>query len=149
MIRAATIDDVPELVELGRAMHAESPRYRALTFDADKLAATLRGVLMVPEQGFARVVQADDGELIGGLIAVLVPHWASDDLTSCDLALFMAPQARGTLAPARLLNQYAQWARDRGARQIMLGVMTGVSVAQTVALCERLGWRQAGVVMEC
>lgn len=147
MIRTATFDDVPDLVELGRAMHAESPRYREMTFDADRLAETLHGVIAAG--GFARVVQTEDGSLVGGLVAVLVPHWASDDLTSCDLALFMAPEARGSIAPARLLNQYAQWARDRGARQIMLGVMTGVSVPQTVALCERLGWRQAGVVMEC
>jgi hypothetical protein len=35
MIRPATVDDVPRLVELGAQMQAESPRFARLTFDAE------------------------------------------------------------------------------------------------------------------
>ena len=144
MIRAATLADVPALVDLGRAMHAESERFSRLQFDPERLAATLR---LAIERHFAQVVDVD-GKLIGGMVALLTPHWFSPDLTACDLALFMTPECRGTIAAARLLNAYAFWARGHGSKLTLFGVMSGVHVEQTVAMCERLGWRRAGVVME-
>lgn len=144
MIRVATLDDVPALVALGAAMHAESPRFSRLRFSGERLAATLRAAV----QGhFSRVVEID-GQIVGGLVALLTPHWFSDDLMACDLALFMDPRFRGTMAPARLLREYGAWAVAHGSKLTLFGVMTGVGVDQTVALCERVGWRRAGVVME-
>jgi GNAT superfamily N-acetyltransferase len=144
MIRDATADDVPALVELGRVMHAESARFSRLAFSEARLDATLRIAI---ERHFARVIEVD-GEVIGGMVALLTPHWFSDDLTACDLALFTHPRARGTSAAARLLKEYAAWAKASGSMLTLFGVMSGVNVDQTVALCERIGWRRAGVVME-
>ncbi len=144
MIRPATVDDVPRLIELGRIMHAESPRFAALRFDAAILEHTLR-VAMADH--FAMVAEYDE-EVVGGLVALLTPHWFSPDLTACDLALFIHPEHRGGTAPVRLLGAYAQWAKLNGSRMTLFGVMTGVNTDKTVALAERLGWRRAGVVME-
>lgn len=146
MLREATIEDLDRLIEVGRAMHEESPRFRELTFDPERLARTLQMAIESPD-AFTWVDERG-GEVAGGLFAILTPHWFSPDLTSCDLGLFMLPEHRGTLAPARLLNAYATWARSRGAKHILFGVMTGVHVEETVRLCERLGWRRAGVAME-
>jgi GNAT superfamily N-acetyltransferase len=144
VIRDATIHDIPRLVSLGYEMHQESERFRKLEFDADRLAETLQAAIV---GHFAKVVERN-GEIVGGLVALLVPHWASRDLTACDLALFMTPGARGTMSPAMLLAAYRQWAKKKGSVMTLFGVMTGVNVEQTVAMCERLGWRRAGVVME-
>lgn len=146
MIREATVHDVDRLVELGACMHRESERFSVLEFDAARLAATLR--LSIGTQHAFTWVAEQGGVVVGGMFAMLTPHWFSPDLTSCDLALFMLPEHRGTMAPARLLNAYAAWAHERGAKHILFGVMTGVHVDETVRLCERLGWRRAGVVME-
>jgi GNAT superfamily N-acetyltransferase len=146
MIREADHTDIERLVLLGSFMHRESPRFSGLTFDAGRLATTLGNVIDSP-QGFAWVAESR-GLVVGGLMGLLTPHWFSPDLTACDLALFMLPEHRGTMAPTRLLNAYVAWAHDRGAKQILLGLMTGLHVEQTEALCERLGWRRAGVVME-
>jgi GNAT superfamily N-acetyltransferase len=146
MIREATTDDIQHLVILGARMYAESERFQSLRFDAQRLTSTIANVIDSPH-GFARVMESG-GEVVGGLLAVLTPHWFSPDLTACDLALFIAPEHRGTMAPVRLLNAYAAWAHESGAKQILLGIMTGLHVEQTEALCERLGWRRAGVVME-
>ena len=131
---------------LGHLMWKEAEHFHSLRFDAGRLTKTLAAAIESPH-GFAWVSERD-GLVVGGLIAMLTPHWFSPDLTACDLALFMLPEHRGTMAPTRLLNAYAAWAHDRGAKQILLGLMTGVHVEQTQALCERLGWRRAGVVME-
>jgi len=146
MLREATLDDLDQLVELGRRMVGESPRFSLLEFDAQRLAAMLRAAIASPD-AFTWVCDIDS-QVVGCLFAVLTPHWMSSDLTACDLALFMLPEHRGTLAPARLLNAYAAWARASGAKHRLLGVMTGVNTDETVRLCERLGWRRAGVVME-
>jgi GNAT superfamily N-acetyltransferase len=146
MLREATLDDLDQLLAIGRRMAEESPRFGRLQFDAERLAVTLRAAIESP-YAFTWVCARGD-RVVGCMFAVLTPHWFSPDLTSCDLALFMLPEHRGTLAPARLLNAYATWARGRGAKHILFGVMTGVHVEETVRLCERLGWRRAGVVME-
>ena len=144
MIRAATLDDLPALLHLGALMHAESPRFSRLRFDAGRLEDTLR---LAIEHGFARV--AIQGEtMIGGMAALASPHWFSPDVVACDLALFMAPEHRGSIAAARLLKSYAQWSREQAAQWTVFNILSGVNEEQTVALCERLGWRRAGVVME-
>ncbi len=146
MIRTATLDDVPALVELGRRMHEESRTFRAMRFDAAKLAATVSSVVASPH-GFARVVVDADDHVIGGMLAILAPHWFSPDLVSCDLALFMAPEHRGGMAAVRLLNIYRQWGIENGAALTKLEVLADIENEKIEQLCSRLGWRRGGVVM--
>lgn len=147
MIRAATLDDLPQLLRLGAAMHAESPRFSRLHFSAVRLEATLRALMDSP-RGFVMVASADSGWLVGGMVAVAAPHWASDDLIATDLALFIAPAARGGLLPARLLSRYVQWARQLGAQIIQAGVTTGIEPETTARLYERMGLTRCGVILE-
>lgn len=145
MIRPATLHDIPALVALGQRMHAES-RYSVLRFNDAKLGATLRQVLDSPT-GFLWVATDEQG-LTGGLAAIAAPHWCSDDLVSSDLALFMVPEARGGLAPARLVTRYRQWAADLGVVLCDIGVTTGIQTEQTAKLLERLGFTRCGVILE-
>lgn len=145
MIRAATLDDIPALVALGRVMHAESPVYSRLRFDADILAANIAAVIGSP-RGFAQVCEIDGG-LAGGLLAAAVPHWCSPDLVACDLALFVHPEHRGGMTAPRLVERYREWGTGIGAVIIQLGIMTGVQPERTQAMCERLGWQRQGVVV--
>ena len=145
MIREPTEDDVPAMVELGRMMHAESPVFSRLTFDAERLSVTIRNVMLSPA-GFARVSGGD--EITGAMLAMAVPHWCSSDLVACDLALFVHPEFRGGTAAARMLMAYRDWAAGLGAKITNFGIMTGVQVDRTQTLCERLGWVRSGVVME-
>jgi GNAT superfamily N-acetyltransferase len=145
-MRHATQADIPAMVALGEQMHAESPYYRGLAWDGEKVAATIANLLAIPH-GFARVVEGEGGQIVGGMLAMAVPHWCSQDLVACDLALFVAQNRRGGLAASRLLGEYRAWAADLGCKLVQFGVMTGVQVEQTVALCERLGWEKQGVVL--
>lgn len=144
MLRNATHADIPRLVELGRAMHAEAPHFSGLRFDGAKLGATIGHVI---DHGFARVAVVD-GRIVGGMLALATPHWFSPDLVACDLALFIDAEHRGGTAGPRLLQAYAEWARDMGAAIVTLGLTTGINTERTAAMCERMGWRRAGLVME-
>lgn len=146
MIRAATHEDIPRMVDLGRVMHGESPTFCRLRFDADKLAATISSTI-TSAGGFAYVEEQGDA-VVGGMLAMITPHYFSHDLVACDLALFMAPEHRGGMAAVRLINAYVKWAEYHGAVVTQLGVMTGVNVDKTEALLHRLGWHRSGLVME-
>ena len=145
MIRPATLADLPALLALGERMHAES-RYARLRFSAARLEQTLRAVLEAP-LGFLRVVEID-GVVAGGMAAMACPHWASEDLVSTDLALFIAPDHRGGRTAALLVKRYRDWARAMGVVLPDIGVTTGVQTENTARLFEALGARRIGYVLE-
>lgn len=146
MIRSATIDDLPTLLALGEAMHAESPRFAKMAFSAARLEETLRALILLP-RGFV-VVAEIGGEIVGGMVAVCMTHWASEDLLATDLALFVRREHRGGLTAARLVRRYAGWAMGEGAKLIQLGVTTGVATDETAAMYEAIGLRRCGVILE-
>src|SRR5574341_594562 len=147
MIREATQDDIPALVALGDRIHHESPRWSRLRFSAAKLEDTLCAV-EASDEGFLWVALDSQGEIIGGMVGIVCEHWCSHDLVASDLALFVAPEARGTMAPARLVRRYKAWAEFMGAKLTQVGVTTGVHTEQTAALFERLGLKRCGVILE-
>lgn len=146
MIRDATFDDLPQLVELGRVMHAESPRFARLTFSAGRLHLTLAALIEAGQ--FLRVGTDEAGAVVGGMAGMVTQHWASDDLVANELALFVAPEYRGGLLAVRLLTRYLQWAAERGAVIIQAGVTTGVDTETTARLYERMGLKRCGVILE-
>lgn len=145
MIRPANLYDIPALLDLGERMHAESPRFSRLTFSRARLHDTLRMLIDNP-LGFVWV--AEEEQLIGGMVAMASPHWASTDLIATDLALFIEPSRRGSLAPVRLINRYRWWGREIGAVITQVGCTTGVETEKTAQLFERLGLTRCGVILE-
>lgn len=146
MIRPATHADIPAMVELGRALCAESPRWSRLNFSGEKLAELL-GSLIDSEDGFAWVAVAN-GRITGALIAVVTQHWASEDRIAQELSLFVRQDARGALHAARLITVLDAWAEERGAKWLQVGVSTGVTVERTGQLYERLGFVNCGIGLE-
>lgn len=146
-IRHATQADITAVVQLGRSMRDESPRFAGFDYDDDTLEATLRQVVDSPN-GLLLLAERDES-LLGFMIAAVIPSWFGRDCMATDLALFIHPEFRGGTTAARLIDRYKRWAKDKKANPVLLGIMTGVNVEQTEKLCIRLGWRRAGVVMEC
>lgn len=143
VIRAATEADIPRLLTLGAIMHAESPRYRGFEFLPDRLAASIRNVLDMPT-GFVRVAVSDD-QVVGGILAVAVPHYACNLVQACDIAYFVQPDARGGVAAAKLVDAFRLWATELGA-EANIGINTGVQPERTARLLHALGAEQTGTV---
>ena len=141
MIRPATLDDLPALLALAGVMHAEAPAYRDWQFDADKVAALLRGLIA---GGGCLLVSVMDDEIAGGIAGLCTEHWFSREKVATDLALFVAPQRRHGTTAMRLVLGFMAWAELVGARRVNLGITTGVHPGATGALYELCGLRDTG-----
>src|SRR5690606_39569733 len=108
-------------VELGEMMHAESPRFRALTYDPVKVAGVLFRSIYDPA---AQVLGAEqDGKLIGMLAGMIVEHFFGPDCYATDYVFYVHPAYRGTSAAPRL---YREWLRilqaDGRVKEVSLGI---------------------------
>jgi len=147
MIRAAARQDLDAIVALGKRMHSESPRYQRLVFDEAKVYAMFLNA-MDDARYFLLVSETADGEITGGFAGFAAEHWCSRDTVAQDLALFVQPDRRGGLAAAQMVKAFAAWAKERGCKQIVLGISTGVRVEETAQLFCALGLKQFGYCFE-
>lgn len=145
MIRTATHEDIPRLIELGEQMHVES-RFARLPFDRDKVQALFAHLIESPD-GLLLVADAD-GVLVGGFAGYVVEHYFARTKVASDFGLFIEPASRGGMTAPRLLKAYIEWAKAQGAVMIQAGITTGVHVEQTTRLYEKLGFRNNGQLFE-
>ena len=142
MIRHATLQDIPALIDLGQVMHAES-RYSVMPYLPSRVERTLH--MLMNGAGCVLVAEVD-GELVGGFMGACNEHYFSDQKVAGDLAIFVAPEFRGGMLGARLIKSFVEWAQEQGAKIIDTGVTTGVTTPQTEALFAKLGGKLIGSV---
>lgn len=142
-IRKATIDDLPELIRLGRAMHEESPRFRDWAFADEKAAALAQNI--VGGAGLA-LVAVKDGEVIGMLASVVAEHFFSYAPYAADLVVYVTPAHRGSSACYRMVRQWDQ-ACSEVVVESVLGISTDVAPERTRKLYEKLGYKLSGYIM--
>lgn len=147
MIRRATTADVAALVELGRAMHAESPTHSRLSFSAARVTQLVSSMIARPLTALV-LVSENEGVIDGAALAHIEPHWYSDDLVAQELAVYVAPNKRGTLRAARLVASIDAWACAMGAKMLQAGCTTGVAVNRTIELYEHLGFSRVAIGVE-
>lgn len=116
MIRDATIDDVPRLVEMGRRFWADSP-YRLTLTENPAQMATIAERLVTQADGVVLVAATPFG-LVGMLGLLLFAHHLSAELVAGEVFWYVEPEHRG--AGLRLLKQAEEWARAHGARRLQM-----------------------------
>jgi hypothetical protein len=151
-IRRAKESDIETLIDMGRALHAESPRYQAMAFSPEKLRRLwpqLQGTLLT-EVGCIFVAEGTSG-LTGMTIGLAAERWFSDERYLTDLTVYVRPEIRSSLAGGRafrgLVRALEAWGAEQGLAGPVLGVSTDIHASQTVASYERLGYRLAGYTM--
>jgi GNAT superfamily N-acetyltransferase len=135
-VRAARMADIPTIVEVGRAMVAES-RYRGMEFAPDKVTAAMEAIVMGPAG--AGFIAEHDGQIIGGAFAFLTSPWFSREPIACDLAVFVAPEHRRNGVAVQLVQAILWWAKQIGVHHVDLSISTGVEAEATGRLYEKLG----------
>lgn len=143
MIRPARHSDVPRLIELGTLLHATTS-YSTMSFCPDKSAAFLHE--LINGQGVVFVAEVR-GEVVGGMAGAVTDQWFSNDLIAYDYSLFVEPAKRNGVIAIRLIQSFKEWAKIKGAKQIYMGIGTGVSVEGTTRLYESQGLRNIGPLL--
>ncbi|WPE28059.1 hypothetical protein PshuTeo1_37940 [Pseudomonas hunanensis] len=140
MIRPATHEDIPRLVELGTLLH-DTSSYAHTGFNADKVARFLGQLI----DGLGVVFAAEvNGEVVGGFAGAVTEQWFSDDLLAYEYSIFIEPSKRQGLIALKLVLAFQAWAKAKGAKEIHMGITTGISVEGTSRLYRKLGFTYVG-----
>lgn len=142
--RLARASDLAELVALAGRLHHESA-YRELDYRQEKVAGYVALVLDCPDRYCIHVAE-HDGRLVGFLAGYLEAYVFGHELVAHDTAFFVDPAHRGSFAAKRLISAFVEWARTHGAREICLGVSSGIAPERVGGFYERLGFHRAGAI---
>jgi GNAT superfamily N-acetyltransferase len=142
-VRSATLADMDALLALAVPMHAESPRYRVMALNLEKVERTFAWAL-----AHGAVLLAEtEGEAAGMAIAFAAERWFSDERYATDLLVYVKPEHRGSSAFARLVRAMETWCRSEGIHDLAPGVSTEADALRTVHAYERLGYRLSGYMV--
>jgi GNAT superfamily N-acetyltransferase len=142
LIRPATKDDAAVILSLARAMHAES-RYRSLPFSTERTGALVAALI---EGRGAIFLYEREGQVIGMMAGAVGPLYFAEVDFAYDVALFVLPEYRGTLAGWRLVKRFMAWAKEQGVAMVDIGISTCVNTERTGALYERVGLAHVGAL---
>ncbi|MEM5429399.1 GNAT family N-acetyltransferase [Cupriavidus oxalaticus] len=145
-IRTATTADVPRIVDLGAALHAESPRWSRIPFNRSRAAETMTSLILNPS-GVVFLYEVD-GIVVGGIAGLLQPHWACDASIAHEMSFVIDPEYRGGMAACRLICSLVAWGRIKGAAWLHAGTSTGLDAEMTAKLYERLGFDRCAIGLE-
>jgi len=139
-----TDDELLEAVTLGNAMWSQSPVYKDMDRDIDKMIEFAYNS-RANSRSFFRVAVRDD-LVIGFLIAERAPYGFHDSEFAYDRLLYVQPNRRGGVAASMLIDALEDWCKEHNVSRILLGVTTGVHSERTVQLYNHLGYTTVGTV---
>lgn len=141
MIRPATHADTARIIELGGLLHSTSS-YANSEFDPAKAAGFIDSLI----DGLGVVFVAEiNGEVVGGIAGGVTEQWFSSDLLAFDYSFFIDPKTRSGITATRLLLTFIEWARIKGAKNIQIGITTGILVESTSEFYRAHGFVDAGL----
>ena len=138
IIRWMTLDDLPIAIAMGSSMHKES-WFSHFDYEDSKLQELWDITETYPHM-YCKFVAEHDDKIVGMFVGMCAEHYFGHDKIASDLLLYVTPEARGGTAAVRLIKAYDKWAREAGAKEIHVGVSTGVNEERTVKLYEKLGF---------
>lgn len=113
MVRNATAEDLTRLVQLARRLHSQSD-WAWVPFSPSALRKSLSQMIRSPE--FCILVAEKDGEMTGLLFGMVDQVLYGNTLYATDIEF--AAESGGD----ELLDAFRQWAKQRGAKVVVMGV---------------------------
>lgn len=143
-IRFATVDDIPAMVDLGKAIHAET-RLARFPFNPKRLTTQFESILSPPRSDFCVLVaEKETRGLVGGFWGQISQYYFSDALVATDYMFFVVPDLRGTPVAVRLIHAFRQWATNRGADEVCINMTTGIDIERFDRFLRHMGFTYTG-----
>lgn len=114
MIRLATEQDIPRLVEMGRRFRGETSYAKYLSDNPEKMAQTAK---MLLKQGGIVLVEENEN-IVGMLGYILHDHFLSGEKYAGEVFWWVEPEYRGV--GLALLREAENRARQAGATQMQM-----------------------------
>lgn len=125
-----------------REMHANSI-FSALPLDEAKVIRQISACgNLVPDRYFKIAVL--NGEGLGAFYGHVQRSFFCDEILAHDMGWWVKKDAHGSLAAPLLLLDFEQWAREKGARKVMVGQSTEQDIEKTTQLFRNCGFRVTG-----
>lgn len=143
-IRAARLEDIPHLVEIGHAYHLES-RFKAYDYDSAKLTASLKALIQ-DTSGSRCFFVADDKEQkpYGLLMGCIESYFFSNCLVAQSILFWVHPDHRGGSAALKLVTAFKKWAENRKVFEVAIGVNSAVHIDRADKFFRKLGFQLTG-----
>lgn len=137
MIRNATKEDAHNIVDLLASLHIITS-FEPVDFSEFKAKKAIES--FIDGDQFVRVIDVD-GAIVGVMIGIIFPTWFGSDLIAVDVAWYVKPENRG-FASVRLVKDFVDWAKLKGAKQVRPGISTGDKAG--VKIYQKMGFKALG-----
>lgn len=114
MIRLATIEDIPRLVELGRRFRRETTYERYIAENPEKMAEL--GKKLIEQDGL--LLAEEESGIVGMLGYVVYEHFISGETIAGEIFWWVEPEHRGS--GVILLQEAENRAKSRGAKHFQM-----------------------------
>lgn len=145
-VRRIREEDLEDIYLLGLDMRNEG-LFRTVDYDQKRVYKFLRQYVDVPDINYGVVARAD-GKLVGFFTGYVSLFFFGRDTIATEVLWYVAPKYRGSRLGIDLLKGFEDWAKDRGAVEICIGISTGIDADKTGQLLERRGYHCAGGIFK-
>lgn len=144
LVRPAKREDIDKIIDMVYSMLNESV-YAFLPFDREKVRRGIIAFIEKPDKYCFFV--AEEGKILSGILGgYLTDYYFCQEKLACDSVLFVKPEYRGSSAAMKLVRTFRDWAASRKAREVCLGVSSGVNLERTNRFYEKMGFTRVGGV---
>jgi len=138
----ATAGDCVHVIGLAQRMANESPAYTRYEFDGFKVGNIAKQCIYDPD--YQCLLAFKDEKPIGFMAYACFSMLFSKARTVDDLALYVLPEHRGSLAGPLMVKRCVNWAKQQGASEVRLGITTEIDNSRVEKLFNRLGLATSG-----
>lgn len=134
--RPATLRDIPQIVEVVTRM-VEGTKFAPPT--EKKIERFITG------DYYHEGIWIDD-KLIAFMAGRVSETFLNNEFNAYEMGVFVLPEYRGTRHSVRLIRNFEDWARVKGAKNVWLGQSVGQRQNETLHFFERLGYECQGFI---
>lgn len=118
-IRFATLDDIPDMVHIGKAYYDWSAESSLVEYDVPSVSKYVQQAILRPDQ--IALVATIDGKVVGGIIGVFGPMYINNKVVVLkETAFYVMPEHRGATGKA-LIKGFEDVAKTHNVSLVYLG----------------------------
>jgi GNAT superfamily N-acetyltransferase len=137
-----SFNNLGDVIRLGLQMHEEGA-YSSVEFDVEMTAHCILEMVVKSPNGFG-LIGYDGDKPVAMLAGGMSNYFFSRKLKAYDHVWFVTPEHRGKRTAVILLKKFLEWAKERGASEVFMGVTTNIAPEKTGRLLEKLGFKHVG-----